>query len=83
MRDGQALDYDTLHSEAAAAAAGVRQTELADGLGVSQGVVSRALKEPGARYAKMQARIIEHLTDFQLVEVPERYRVVRKEPTAD
>lgn len=82
VRHDQILDYEALREEAAAAvasavAAGRRQYEIADTLGVSAGALSKALTNAGARFAKLQQRAIDELTPYRVHEVG-GFRVERK-----
>jgi len=81
VRHGQLLDYDELHREAVKAveASGRARAEIAEALGVTPPAVTRALKAPGARYAGLQARIIEEVTGYRIEDRSRvEFRVVRK-----
>ena len=85
MRANQRLDFDALRDEASAAVgeSGLTQRDLASALGVSPGAMSNALSRSGARFWKLQARIIEHLTPYRIEEeVVRTYRAVRQEKSA-
>lgn len=72
VRKGQTLTYSDLREEAAAAVEADRRTqkEIAESIPVSPGALSRAIKEEGPRYAKLQQRIIQELNPgYRLVEV--------------
>ena len=45
------------------------QTALAEALGVTQGAVSRAVREVGPGRAALQMRIIQRLTGFELRDI--------------
>lgn len=64
------MDHDELRRQAARAAedADLTQTQLARALGVSPGAVSRALSESGPKFARLQRRILEHLTPYHIRE---------------
>lgn len=81
MRDGQKLTYADLKAEARGAVdqTQTKQTALAEMLGVSQGAVSHALSREGSRYASLQVRILEALTDFALSESEVKYVARRKD----
>ena len=75
MRHNQRLTLDQLwdETEKAFTASGKSQAALARELGLSEGAVSKALKkpEPGThRYAEVQARILSHLTGYQIEREP-------------
>ena len=72
MRKGQVLTYAELHRECAAAVAtcGKSQRAIALALGVSDGALSNAVNNAGARYARLQARVLQYLDErYNLVEV--------------
>ena len=60
---------------------GARQVDLADQLGVSQGGLSRALSTPGPKLARLQQRVVEHLTPY-VVEKKVRF-ILRPQPKTD
>ena len=60
---------------------GARQVDLADQLGVSQGGLSRALSTPGPKFARLQQRVVEHLTPY-VVEKKVRF-ILRPQPKTD
>lgn len=70
MRDGTELDLRGLQREAAHAAeeSGRTQSAIARELDVHRSAVSRALRHTGRQFAKLQCRIIEHLTPYRLEE---------------
>ena len=81
MRHNQRLSYEELRKEANEAfkASSKTQNQLADELGKSQAVISRALNEPGAGFAKTLREIIENLTEYRIEEEVEvAYRAIRK-----
>lgn len=65
-------------ARSAVKARGVRQADVARLLEVSQGAVSHALSREGARYSALQKRIVEALTDFELIEAEVKYEVRHK-----
>ena len=81
VRHNQTLDYDGLMREAQAAVDESPDTQaaIAQTLGVTPPVVSRALKTPGARYAALQRRIIEAVTGYTVAdETTPTFRILRK-----
>lgn len=72
MRHNQKLTYADLLKEAQEAAATYRgtQAQLATELGVTPGALSQALNTEGGRFIKLQVRVIEKLTDYQIEEEP-------------
>ena len=81
VRHNQTLDYAGLMSEAVAAVkgSGRTQADIAEALGVTPPVVSRALKTPGGRYASTQQAIIGELTPYAVRdETTPTFRVIRK-----
>jgi len=62
----EALGYHGLMRAARRAAkeSGARQVDLADEFDVTQGGLSRALSTPGPKFARLQQRVIEHLTPY-------------------
>lgn len=81
VRHSQALSFSELRSEAASAfeASGLTQTQLADRLGSSQALISKAFRDETGRYAVTLGRIIEDLTDYSVSEETTTvYRVFRK-----
>lgn len=71
MRHLQRLDYEQLREAAAQAVEAVEQPQyqVADELGVSKGALSKALGNSGPKYAKLQARVVDHLTRYAVHEV--------------
>ena len=76
MRHNQRLTVEELREEAftAISNSGKRQADVARDLDVTEGAVSRALKETGTHLAGLQQRIIEHLTPYQLEREPAAWR---------
>jgi len=70
MREGMEMDYEALCDEASriVAESNYSQTKLADELGVSTGAMSRALSESGPKFSRLQRRILERLTPYQVEE---------------
>lgn len=70
MQNGMEMDYEALCEEAARLVSESRysQTQLADELGVSTGAMSRALSESGPKFSRLQRRILERLTPYQIEE---------------
>ena len=60
------MSYEELQQATAQAIedAGTSQAQVARDLDVTRGAVSRAVKEPGAKFWGLQKRILAHLTDF-------------------
>ena len=84
VRHAQALSFADLRREALDAfeASGLTQTELAERLGSSQALVSKAFRDETGRYALTLGRIVEALTGYAIAEETTTvYRVRRK--TAD
>lgn len=81
MRHNQKIGYEKLREEAEEARrkSGKTQTELAQELDKATSTISRALNESGAKFAKLQREIIEHLTDYCVGEEEVLFRVLRKE----
>lgn len=80
MRQNQTFTgYEELHRLALEAVrdSGKTQAAVAEDLGKSTGAVSRALKEPGSRFASLQKEIVEHLTPYR-VEEELTFRLVKK-----
>lgn len=79
VRQGQTYTFDGLRDEARLAfeRSGKKQGELAEELGKTPPAISLALNKSGAAYVKLQARIIAHLTPFEIEDAP-IYRAVRK-----
>ena len=81
MRHNQKLNYEGLREEAARAVneSGQTQTTIASEMGVSQGLISRALRETGPGLAKAQRDMIAHLTEYVAEEEVEVcFRIKRK-----
>ena len=76
MRHNQRLTIAQLRQEAhdALKASGKSQVGVARDLGVSEGAISRALKEEGNHLADLQRRIIEHVTPYTLEKEPQMWR---------
>ena len=82
VKHNQTLDYIGLRDEAARAAAGLTQSDLAQRLGVSQPAVSLALREAGSKRAALQQQLIEALTDYTIEDQSYVvFRVIRKPQT--
>ena len=69
MSASEVVDYEGLRDRAAAAlkASDYTQHQMAAELGVSRSGIAKAVTKTGARYQKLQIRLIETLTD-QVVE---------------
>jgi predicted transcriptional regulator len=83
MRDGTTLDYDGLRRETAEALASADTTQraVAEALGVSEAAVSMAKSGAGPDRAKLQRRIIAHLTRYRVEEVV-TFKARRKDASA-
>ena len=79
MRQGQYLDFETLRaeSETAVEKSGETQRALAAKLGRGESALSQALRNKGARYARLQREIIALLTDYEVAQEP-TFKVARK-----
>lgn len=68
MRDGTEMDFSALRDEARTAVdgSGKSYTEVGEELDVHRTAVSRALKEDGPKFQKLQRRIIRHLTPYRV-----------------
>ena len=79
MRQGQYLDYEALRAEAEKAVerSGRTQRELAATLGRGESALSQALRNSGARYARLQREVIGLLTEYEVTEQP-TFKVARK-----
>jgi phage tail tape-measure protein len=68
MRDGTEMSFTDLRDEAKAAVddAGKSYAEMGRELDVHRTAVARAVKEAGAKFQKLQRRIIEHLTPYRI-----------------
>ena len=84
MKDGQRLTHEELQRAARRAyrASDLKQTDIAEALGVSQASISQALSTPGQKFARLQRRIVELLTPYT-VEKEVRFVVRRKAPERD
>lgn len=81
MRHNQRFDYEGLREEANEIfrASGKSQTQLADELGKSQAVISRALNEENSTLGKTLREIIAHLTAYEIEEeISVSYRAIRR-----
>ena len=84
MRHNQRLTFDQLRKETEAAIKrykaqpGQSQKTLAEEMGRTPGYISRAKKEVGPMIAAMQIEILQHLTNFDIVE-ERAYRAVRRD----
>ena len=83
MRHNQRLTFDQLRVEAEVtiqrykAQPGQSQKTLAEEMGRTPGYISRAKKETGPLIAAMQIEILQHLTDFDILE-ERTFRAVRR-----
>lgn len=70
MHNGMEMDPEALCEEAArvVSESSYSQTQLADELEVSTGAMSRALSESGPKFSRLQRRILERLTPYQIEE---------------
>jgi transcriptional regulator with XRE-family HTH domain len=68
FRHGSKLGYEDLCEEAARALreSEYTQEEMADELGVTRGSIAKAVTQPGTRFQKLQMRILEALTDYEI-----------------
>lgn len=68
MRDGTEMTFAELRQETAAAVeeSGRSQAEIARELDVHRSAVSRAVKEEGPNWHKLQRRILSHLTPYEV-----------------
>jgi predicted DNA-binding protein (UPF0251 family) len=68
VRHGAKLGYDELQQEAyrALSTSEYTQQEMADELGVTRAAVGKAVTKPGAKYQRLQMRILEALTDYEV-----------------
>ena len=84
MRHNQRLTFDQLRVEVETAIKnykaqpGQSQKTLAEEMGRTPGYISRSKKETGPLVAAMQIEILQHLTDFDIVE-ERNYRAVRRD----
>lgn len=76
MRHNQRLTAEQLRQAAADAVkrSTRNQVDVARKLGVTEGAVSRALKEEGTHLAELQRRIIELLTPYTVEREPQMWR---------
>jgi predicted transcriptional regulator len=79
MEAGTTLDYEALRRATAdALATAPTQAAVAEALGVSPSAVGHAKNRTGAKVARMQRRIIEHLTPYRVEEEEPRFRIHRR-----
>lgn len=84
MRHGSKLSYDELQQEARAALqkSEYTQQEMADRLDVTRPSIAKAVTQPGPKFQRLQMRIIEALTEYDMVrEETVRFRVSRNDQT--
>lgn len=84
MRHGSKLSYDELQQEAREALqkSEYTQQEMADRLDVTRPSIAKAVTQPGPKFQRLQMRIIEALTEYNMVrEETVRFRVSRKDQT--
>jgi orotate phosphoribosyltransferase-like protein len=82
IRHGSKLDYDELQQEArrALGESGYTQQEMADELDVTRAAVGKAVTKPGSKFQRLQMRILEALTDYEVErEETVRFRTWRKD----
>ncbi len=84
MRHDQRLTFEQLRRETEVvierytSKQGQNQNTLAEEMSKTPGYISRAKKETGPLIAAMQIEILQHLTDFDIVE-ERNYRAVRRD----
>jgi predicted DNA-binding protein (UPF0251 family) len=68
IRHGSKLDYDELQQEAyrALSTSEYTQQEMADELEVTRAAVGKAVTQPGPKFQRLQMRILEALTDYEV-----------------
>ena len=68
MRDGAELNYEDLQEAAYRAldASDYTQQKLARELGVSRVALAKAVTQPGPKFQKLQMRVVETLTDYEV-----------------
>jgi predicted transcriptional regulator len=84
VRHGSKLSYDELQQEAREALqkSEYTQQEMADRLDVTRPSIAKAVTQPGPKFQRLQMRIIEALTEYNMVrEETVRFRVSRKDQT--
>ena len=76
MRNNQRLTIEQLREEArlAVEASGKRQSEIARALEVSEGALSRALREEGTHFAELLGRVVESLLGYRVEREPPTWR---------
>jgi predicted transcriptional regulator len=82
VRHGSKLSYEELQQQARTVLneSDWTQREIAEELDVTRGSVAKAVTQPGPRYQRLQMRIIERLTDYQLKrEETVHFRALRKD----
>jgi predicted DNA-binding protein (UPF0251 family) len=81
VQHDQVLTFDQLCSEAKRLldASDYTQQEMAEELGVTRVSVAKAVTQPGPKFQKLQMRIIELLSEYEIErEVEVRFRARRK-----
>ena len=80
MQTPEPLSYEQLRDAArdAVADSGLKQTDIADELGVAQSAISQAINEAGSRRAALQMRLVEHLTRFRVEERTQFYLIEKE-----
>jgi len=84
MRHGSKLSYDELQQEAREALqeSEYTQQEMADRLDVTRPSIAKAVTQPGPKFQRLQMRIIEALTEYDMVrEETVRFRASRNDQT--
>jgi len=68
MRDGTEMDFATLRDEVKTALeeSGKSHTDIGEEMNVHRSAVSRAVKEDGPKFQKLQRRILRHLTPYRI-----------------
>lgn len=82
VRHGSKLSYDELQQEAhqVLKESEYTQREMANRLDVTRPSIAKAVTQPGPKFQRLQMRIIEALTDYDMVrEETVRFRVSRKD----
>ena len=82
VRDGSKLTYEELCNQAnrLLSDSEYTQEEMADRLGVARISVAKAVTQPGAKFQRLQMRIIEDLSDYEVErEETVRFRTWKKE----
>jgi hypothetical protein len=84
VRHGSTADYEGLKEDAHRLAREAPGTyaEIADALDVTENAVAKAVTTPGPKFRKLQARIVELLSDYTVErEVDVQFRYKRKDRT--